>query len=392
MSTKNVKSKSKAVSKNSRKVKAPKEPLFDKTNANPKEFFHESDIPNDIIDIYAKPDVKITKIKSDNPNEFIAEIYGNSVDFSISNAIRRTIDMSIPIYGFHRSNIHTEVEKSNHMYNNDFIYNQLEPLPIYDIPNTFDLENPDLYLTSDVMKSIFGSFVPERYDTVSEEEKEIVDTNKKLQKIELYLSLKNNTGGYKFVSTHDVVLKVNDKISNSYKNRPPICLLVLKPDEEISLSAKANLGIGLIYASYEATTNPIHIELSPSKYRLIYETREQLDKDVIFSKACIILSKKLQNLIKYINKKFPEEMPQDEVVSLELYGEDHTLGVLLSTALQKCEFVEKAGYKLPHLFERQVTISYKLESESKHGPIKVLIDTIQYLVNLFETLIKLSSK
>ncbi len=49
--------------------------------------------------------------------------------------------MSIPIYAFHRSNIFIELDKSRHMYNNDLIYNQIETLPIFDIPNYFDLEN-----------------------------------------------------------------------------------------------------------------------------------------------------------------------------------------------------------------------------------------------------------
>ena len=65
----------------------------------------------------------------------------------------RTIMMSIPIYGFHRSNIHIEVEKSKNMYNNDLIYNQIETLPIFDIPNYFDLENPETFLSNDVMKT-----------------------------------------------------------------------------------------------------------------------------------------------------------------------------------------------------------------------------------------------
>ena len=36
------------------------------------------------------------------------------------------------------------------------IYNQIETLPIYDIPNYFDLENPELFLPDNIMRTIFG--------------------------------------------------------------------------------------------------------------------------------------------------------------------------------------------------------------------------------------------
>ena len=119
------------------------------------EFIFESDVPNDVIDIYASPDARVKKIKTENINEFRIELEGNSIDNSVVNALRRTCDMSIPIYAFYRSNISIELDKSKHMYNNDLIYNQIETLPIFDIPNYFDLENPEIFLSSDVSKNLF---------------------------------------------------------------------------------------------------------------------------------------------------------------------------------------------------------------------------------------------
>ena len=106
------------------------------------EFIFESTTPNDRIDIYAQPEVLIKKIPSKNEQHFHIELSGPNIDNSVVNAIRRTILHHIPIYGFHRTNINIEVDKTRYMYNNDLVYNLIETLPIYDVPNYFDLENP----------------------------------------------------------------------------------------------------------------------------------------------------------------------------------------------------------------------------------------------------------
>lgn len=358
-----------------------------------KEFVFDSDVPNDVLDIYATPDIHIKKIKTENINEFRIELEGNSVDNSVVNALRRTCDMSIPIYAFHRSNIFIELDKSRHMYNNDLIYNQIETVPIFDIPNYFDLENPEIFLSNEVLKNLFGNFIQKKYEESGiEESNEQIDDNKKLFKIELSINAKNNSDVDKFVSTHDTILKVNGQISNSYKIRRPISILVLKPSEEISLRAEANLGISKINAIYEATTNVVLEEISPMKYQLSFETLEQLEKNVIFLKACVILEKKLENLKKYIMKKYQNEVDIPNKIEILLYGEDHTLGNLIATTLQKCDFIEKAGYNMPHPFIDQIIIIYQIKNKSKIKPIDALIDTINYLVKLFQSIAHISQK
>lgn len=348
-------------------------------------FIYESTIMNDHIDIFAEPDVRIKKLQSRNDNELRLEIEGKSIDYSIVNAIRRTILTSIPVYAFHRSNIFIDVEKSRNMYNNDLLYNQIETLPIFDIPNYFDLENPEIFLPNEVMKKLFSNFVPESYLDEMDQEKQ-PELNKKFFKIEFSINLKNNTGNDKFVTTHDAILKIDGKTSNSYQIRKPICIMVLKPTEEISLRAEANLGISKMYGCYEATTLAFHEEITPMKYNLWYETLEQLDKHIIFTKACIILTKKLENLREFIKKKFADhnEPSNDETVEIQLYGEDHTLGNLLATVLQKCDYVQKAAYTMPHAFIDQIIIVYKLVPKSKLGTIKVFINCVEYLIRLFQ--------
>jgi len=360
-----------------------------------KTFIFDSPITNDKIDIYDKVDVSIKKVQSKNKKEFIADIEGYNIDYSIVNALRRTILMSIPIYGFHRSNTYIDVEKSRHMYNNDLLYNQIETLPIYDIPNYFDLEDPELYLPTEVMKKLFSNFLPPKFSEARNkdelDEDKVADAEKKLFQIEFSINYKNTGSTDKFVNTHDGVIKVNGKVSSSYLDNPYASIIVLKPGEEIFLRTEANLGISKIYATYEATTNAYYIELSSTKYQLYYETLGQLDKYIIFTKSCVILIKKLENLKKFIEETY-EEQDVSEIIEIHLFGEDHTIGNLFAITLQKCVNVEKAGYGMPHPFIDQIIITYKLMPKSKVKPIKLFVDTADYLIKIFTKLLEQANK
>nr|WBF70853.1 hypothetical protein [Megavirus caiporensis] len=349
---------------------------------------------SDLIDIYSEPNITIKHLEPTNIHELRLEIQGKSIDCSIINAIRRSIYLYVPIYGFHRSNIHIEADRSRNMYNFDMIYNLIETLSIFDIPNYFDLENPETFLTNEVMRNLFGKFIQDkhRFDDESNTNQELDDSKKKLFKIELSLNIKNNTGSDRFVTSHDAILRVDGIVSNSYTKREPICILVLKPSEEISLRAEANLGIAKMYASYEATTNVTYDEIDKNKYVLWYETLEQLDKNTIFLKSCTIIIKKLQNLKNFISNNYQENQDPNKEIVIELYGEDHTLGNLLEKVLQKCEFIEKAGYNMPHPFIDKIVVSYKLYPGSTMNPIKIFIDCIEYLINVFELIAHLSGK
>ncbi|AKI80203.1 putative DNA directed RNA polymerase subunit [Acanthamoeba polyphaga mimivirus] len=340
----------------------------------------------DIIDIYAKPDIKLKVLEPRQDRELRVELEGQSINHAIVNAVRRSVMLYIPIYGFHRSNIHIELNKFKNMYNFDLMYNIFETLPIFDVPNFMDLIDPDVFLPVELSKNLFGRFVQEQYTEQSDQEDKLVDATKKLFKIELTLNYKNNTADDKYISSHDCVIKIDGKTSDGYLKRRPICLFVLKPSEEISLRAEANLGIAKNFAAYEATTNAIHEEKNPNKYVITYKTLEQLNKYVILNKACTIIYKKLENLQDYLLRTYTEDRDPTEQIDIELYGEDHTLGTILENVLQQCEYVEKAGYCMPHLLIDKILVSYKLYDDSEIGPIKVLNDCITYLIKLYKQL------
>lgn len=343
------------------------------------EYIFDSKVKNDKIDVH-NPKVSLEKLPFDRDN-FVVKLKG--IDNSIVNSLRRTILQYIPIYGFNRSNIVIDSHRSHHMYTNDMIYNQIESLPIYDISNDFDLEDPHIYLSTKVMLSLFGHYSQQKISATTDTEKAVAD-NKKLFNIEIVISYKNTTSKNHFLSTHDITLRVNGKVNKSYLARDPIAILVLKPGEELYLNAKANLGTAIMHAAYEATTNAYHIKdrKDPSIYTLKYSSLGQIDEQTIFKKACTILIKKLELFRDYVKDNHTTDKNQ---VEINIYGENHTMGHLIATALQKYKYVEKAGYSMPHPFMDSVKILYVVGDTDKK-PLRILTNCVDYLITVYQML------
>ena len=367
------------------------------------EHIFESDVKNDRIDIYKDPTVKIKDMsKKDIFGDTLhLQLEGNCIDNSVSNGIRQTILKKIPIYAFHRKNIHVENDKSYNMYNNDMLFNQIETLPIYDIPNYFDLENPEIFLPDHISKDIFGTFKDpmvldneEEPDRKKKKSSESIGGEKKLFRIEFTLNVKNATNTEKYVSTHDAVLRIDGKKVDSYLKHDPVDIIVLKElkeevsmrAEELSLRAEANLGISQDHAMYDATTNVVSKEIESNKWEIIYDTIGQLDKYIIFQKACFIIQKKLKNLHSFVKKTYTAELDPKKYVEIRLHGEDHMLGNLLGTALQKCTLITDAGYEKPHPLKDLVIIKFLIASKTDITPIQVFCDTVKYLIKVHETI------
>jgi len=100
----------------------------------------------------------------------------------------------------------------------------------------------------------------------------------------------------------------------------------------------------------------------------------------------------LENLNKFIINKYREEPDKNNLIEIQLFGEEHTIGCMVATALQKCDYIIEAGYVMPHPFTNMIIIKYRLADKVKIGPIKVMTDVIAYLVRLFETISSVAFK
>ena len=346
------------------------------------EYTFSSNVPNDVIDVYAKPDIKVKSLKPKYSDELRVQLEGKSVDNSVVNALRRTAMEWVAVYGVHRSNCYIDHKKCKYMYNNDFMYNLLETLPFYDIDNDFDLENPELYLQTPELRSAFPAFIQDR----PTDEEIIPYIPKRTKKVEITIGYKNNSNEDHFVSTHDIILRIDGAVSDSYKKHDHVCICVIKPGEEINLRAEATLGIAKIHAIWEACTQAFHEEITPMKYILYYETLGQLHQLDIFRKSTVILIKQLQSLYEYNKKHVKDEGGKQ--FREEYKGLDHTIGNLLATTLQKCTLVRSAAYTMDHLFINTVVVEFIIQDTTKIGTVQVLLDTISYLIKVFQAIDK----
>ena len=75
-------------------------------------------------------------------------------------------------------------------------------------------------------------------------------------------------------------------------------------------------------------------------------------------------------------------------IEINLYGENHTIGLLIATALQKCKYTAKAGYSVPHPLRDSIRIVYSMADGSKRDPIKVLIKCVDYIIRVYNSIME----
>ncbi len=343
---------------------------------------------NDIIPaLPSKPDVKI-KISEPTRHNALINLKGKSIDSSVVNAIRRIIYGYIPVYGLHRSQI--KIEKNTSIYTQEMVYCQLEQMPIYDIDNTYDLLSPSKYLSNKMLKDIYGIFLQDEVLDVSKVDEINIEKIKNFQ-IELSVNIKNDEPNIRTITSHDVVLMINGKESKNYKKEMPIGMFNLKTGEELVFKADALLGIHRIHTSWDCVSRCIHIKKSDHDYDLSYISLRQLSVESIFKKACQILSGRFSNLKTFLEKnKIPMQKndnkneDNDDIMIFRLYNEDDTLGNLLSTGLQRHKDILSAGYSKPHDLINEIEIAFKTKKDHQ----KILINVIEYYIDLFDLMIK----
>jgi DNA-directed RNA polymerase subunit L len=336
----------------------------------------------------SKPDLNL-KIQSskDSADELTLFFNGKSVDNSIVNAIRRTMMGDVPVYAFHRSEI--KIDRNSSLLNDDEIYNIFETVPIFSIKNPYNLENPELYISNDVLTKLFNTYLPSKYNDLTdlERQKSIPvksDDKTKHLRIEYVFDIKNESKETINVTSYDGVFTINGKVSNNYKSRPELLLFKLKPQQEFKASMNGILAIAKMSSTWDAVSMCYFNKINENEYKFNFKSIGQLEPRDILHKAIFILMKKLSNLIDFLKTHYlTKDIQSDEEVQIRLYNEDHTLGNLLANVLQKSSKVARAGYSQPHLLEMEILVGFKLSNGIKDHPIKVMIDAIEYLYGVF---------
>lgn len=306
-------------------------------------------------------ELKVESYLNDNSfnlNHLKLRLKGNDVNHVYVNTLRRIIIEEIPSYGINPDLI--LINKNSSVYNNDYIRNRLENIPLIGLDLKFDLEE-------------YNNL--RRYTRGLENNFTEYENNN----IDMYLDVKNTEDKILNITTDDMKYYIDEKdVGSIYKNKILICKL--KKDEEINLSLKVDKGVGLNHSRYSVAHVYFNKE-GENNYLLTIEPRGQLNIDEILKRACEILKYKL-SLIR-------DKIGNDKIIDngngiIILNNEDHTIGNLLTYRLQENKDITLAGYELEHLLIKDVKIKYKI----KEGKLinDILRKEIDYLIKYYENL------
>lgn len=341
-----------------------------------------------------KPDIKCVDLTPNDKKVANFELSGKSIDASISNALRRVSTTYIPQYGFYRTGIIIDINKNTGLTNSELIC-QLEQLPIYDIESPDILLNPAEVLSQSQLEQIFGIPLSVESDDVIKYQNEPTKDSfiKTKKEIKMFISIKNTSTEPLLLTTHDIKLMINDKIVNNYTKHPPVLIVRLRAGGELSLMAEAYIGFQRMKTCWQAACRSVSIT-KDNKWYLKFISLGQISKTSIYIKACTILLKKITNLKNFIvaNSSKLEEVTEngEKKITFALFNEDDTLGNVIASTLRKDKRTLRAGYAKPHQQQRQIIIQYDiLEKEDK---VKILVDTLIYLADLFTLLSNVHTK
>lgn len=289
-------------------------------------------------------------IKNINKNAIELSIKGKNVDYSTVNTLRRVILSEIPCYGLNRKNIF--IENNTSVFDNDLMRIRISMLTIP------DLKNDENYL--------------------HESNADIVNDDS----INIYLNEENIKPDIFPVTTdHLIFMKNGEKIKNPFLGYKPSLIIKLKPEQKFNFRAIATLGKARMNNLWAVTGPCYYKEKSEDDFNFFFETLGQLTHKEILVKACNIVVKKLEEIQVLIGDNYKSSsLEKVKKIELTLENEDHTMGNLITTALQNHNNVVYAGFKKDHLMIDEIII--RLETTT-FNPLKTFFEIITNLKDIY---------
>lgn len=317
-------------------------------------------------------DVKNKSFLEDNtftPNHVHCTIKGKSINHVIINTLRRIILEDIPNYSFNSDKI--KIIKNTSVYNNDYMRNRIENLPLFGINFPLNLKEYEI-----IRKYSRGR---KSYEEVMDRKK-IEEDNDDITKhaFSIYCNFKNSTDSIQDVTSNDLeYYKDRQKIQSIYPNK--VLINRLKPGEEFEFSASVDKGIALNHSRYSVVGVCIFEMIKENEFLFKMEPRGSLKIKDIFERAFKIINFRL---LTYLNKIMKLKFSEKNSGKIILNNEDHTFGNLLTRGLQDHKNIDFAGYKLEHLLIRDVIIEYNTNGGKTIK--EILVDVINNFIKLFE--------
>lgn len=322
----------------------------------------------------SKLDIDISKNSYLNDDSFLAnhlflKFKGKEINHVILNVLRRVILEDIPSYAFNVDNI--SISKNSSVYNNDYMRNRIENLPLINVNFPLDLDEYNTLRKYTRGRKAFEEHREEKND----ENKD--DDNEDESLFTIYGNIHNKTDIYNDMTSDEIeFFDGTKKVKSFYKN--PVLIVRLKPGEEFEFSAKADKGIALNHSRYSVVGMCAYEMINETEYIFKLEPRGQLKIEDILDRACQIIQFRLGLILEKINKiKFTSENHGKIILN----NEDHTFGNLLARGLQEHKSIELAGYKLEHLLIRDVTIEYVTNGGKTIN--EILKDVLEGYIKIF---------
>ena len=313
-------------------------------------------------------DVKITQVnKQESKNlqasQLILEFKGKSVNSTLVNTIRRLCYDYVPTYAFPAELI--TIEKNNSVYDNDYMKCRLSQITAPNIKN-------NVYFLEDKYWMNIEYKDPNRLRHP--------DDNKV---IDIYCNITNNTNENMNVTTeHIKIYEDGEELNNKFDKKYPHLLIDLRPKESFSCKLSSALSIGKISSIWSAAGNCYYEELDNDKFKFVIESQGQMDEYEILHKACRILKEKINLTKKLLDDKYDlPSLKNTNKLKLVLENEDHTLGGIINEYLQENKDIIFSGVSKPDLEINTMIIEFM---SSKNNPIKPLIDTLDYIHEMFD--------
>lgn len=320
---------------------------------------------------------------------------GEDANSQFVNSIGRIMTDRIPTYAFARELIKVERIDPESGYrdsvavNHDMITLGLKNIPVSNV-------DPGIsYLHEKFWKNV-DYLDPNREKHESEK---VIELNLDVRNTQTELT---DDDSYLPVTTNDMQIFIDSEEVKLFDKDYPYTLLTLKPKEQIRLSAKAVLGVGLRNCCWQAASNyAIDEETEETEEAketkegdnsviLMFKASSRFDEYILMERALEYYKERTELITSMMEKMYLMEEEQTEAFIALINGEDYTIGTPLTYELQSHPDVLKASCGLPDNLVDQIKIT--IDTDNPDKMIDIIKESSKNLINKIETVQKQFAK
>jgi DNA-directed RNA polymerase subunit L len=304
------------------------------------------------------------------------KLAGTNINYVIANTLVRTGLSLLGTYSFNPELI--TIDKNTSIFNNDQMRLRLANMAIINK----NYKKPIIKYTTETVNSCLDLEILTNSHLFQIKNDNINDKTDLVNNLTMSIFAKNDTNETLNVTTNSKYTsfyKDGNKIDDIYPRE--ILVIQLKPGEEFLCTAISDFNIPMYNNIYSTVSVFSYEEINDNEYEIYLESNRQISEEDIIKYCCKIIINKLIHIEKIIINKISETNEYEGTLNLE--NENHTLGNLLTRAIQDHKNISFCGYKIDHPDINELTIKYKTEGNTF---INILKEVIKKQIELFETI------